>query len=428
MGTTAPRVSEFLSTFEPVVSPRGPLLLASDGSQASDAAFPMARALAAHTGAPVQVISALVPNVMPTYALDAIPTPAIPVSALVAGRQETVREQMARLVSDTPWPVTIRAGDPVREIVRQAEETEARAIVVGRGRHDLLDRILGGESVLRLLQLGDTPVFAVSSELEALPKRVVIATDFSVFSVYAARVALDFVAPDAWVQLVHVAPPFGGNAQVLREFSEEYRREATKTFSTLVAQLRRPGLTFDTMLLDGNASARLVEHLEAVHADLVVTATHGYGFLRRMMLGSVTAQLVRSAPCSVLCVPGSARTLALARAQAMAHHQQTRVLSPEQLDAELAAFSARNLGRECTVEVHQTDIGVHPIGRHLVFSGASLDGPDGRIVLMFGDAAAGHLSHQVRGTGQVELMADPEGRDQLLRISYGGGLTQLVFD
>ncbi len=427
MGSTVPRIGEFLSTFEPVVSPRGPLLLASDGSQASDAAFPMARALSISMGTPVQVISAMAPNVMPTYVIDAM-SPPPPVDALMSGRQDSVQEQMARLASDTLWPVTIRSGDPVREIVHQAKETEARGIIVGRGRHDLLDRLLGGESVLRLLQLGNTPVFAVSSELEALPKRVVIAADFSVFSVYAARVALDFVAPDAWIQLVHVAPPFGGNAQVLREFSDEYRREATKAFSTLVGQLRRPGLTFDTLLLDGNASTRLVEHLAAVQADVVVTATHGYGFFKRMMLGSVTAQLVRTAPCSVLCVPGSARTLALARAQALAHQQQTRVLAPEQLNAELAAFSARNAGRECAVEVHRSDIGVHPIGRHLVFSGASPDGPDGRIVLMFGDAEAGHLSHQVRQHEEVELHADREGRDQMLRVRHADGVTQLSFE
>lgn len=112
---------------------------------------------AAHTGAPVQVISALVPNTMPTYAFDAMPMPGVPVNVLMATRQESLRAQMDRLVPDAPWPVTVRGGDPVREIVRQARETEARVVVVGRGKHDLVERILGGESVLRLLQLGDTP-------------------------------------------------------------------------------------------------------------------------------------------------------------------------------------------------------------------------------------------------------------------------------
>jgi len=428
MGTSEPRINDFLSTFEPVVAPRGPLLLASDSAPASDAAFPMARALAAHTGAPVQVISVLVPNTMPTYAFDAMPMPGVPVNVLMATRQESLRAQMDRLVPDAPWPVTVRGGDPVREIVRQARETEARVVVVGRGKHDLVERILGGESVLRLLQLGDTPVFAVSSDLEVLPKRVVIATDFSVFSIYAAQVALDFIAPDAWVQLVHVAPSLSGTAPMLRDFAEEYRTQARSSFAELIAHLHRPGLTFDSVLLDGTASVRLVEHVSAVGADLVVTATHGYGFLRRMVLGSVGAELVRSASCSVLCVPGSARTLAQARAQAVALHQQTRRLSVERLDTELADFSARNAGRECTVEVHQPDIGVQPIGHHLVFAGASLDGPEGRVMLMFGDTTSGHLTHQVRGRGHVDVIADQEGRDRVLRISYSDGQTQLVFD
>ncbi len=433
MGSTTPQLSEFLSTFEPLAAPRGPLLLASDGSQASDSAFPMAQHLAEHTAAPVRVISALLPNAMPTFAIDAMPLPTMPVKALIDSRHESIAGQMARMVpsvasSAAAWPVSIRAGDPVREIVRQAEETDARLIVVGRGKHGLIERVLGGETVLRLLQLGDTPVFAVKRAHDTLPLRVVIATDFSVFSIYAAQVALDLVASDAWVQLVHVAPPLGGSAPMVQEFAGEYRVQAARSFDELIAHLRRPGMNFSAQLLDGDAASSLVQHLAAVDADLVVTATHGYGFLRRMILGSVTAELVRLASCSVLCVPGSARTLAQARAQAIAMHQQTRQLPAEQLDAELAAFSVRNAGRPCTVEVHQRDIGVQPIGHHLAFAGASADGPEGGIVLMFGDTTHGHLTHQVRGQDHVELIADQEGRDRVLRISYSSGQTQLVFD
>ncbi|HEY0928967.1 MAG TPA: universal stress protein [Gemmatimonas sp.] len=429
MGSTTPKLSEFLSTFEPVAAPRGPLMLASDGAQPSDAAFPMALHLSAHTGAPVQVVSTLMTHVMPTFAIDAMPVPTVPMNVLLDGRLEAIQGQMARLLPPSvTWPVSVRSGDAVREIVHQAREADARLIVTGRGKHGLLERVLGGETVLRLLQLGDTPVLAVSQEHHALPKRVVIATDFSVFSIYAAQVALELVSADAWVQFVHVAPSLDGTAPMLQEFASEYREQAARSFEELMSHLRRPGLTLSAQLLEGDAAAAIGQHAHAVDADLIVTATHGYGFLRRMVLGSVTAELVRTAPCSVLCVPGSARTLALARAQAIARHRQTRRLAAEHLDAELAAFSTRNRGRACTVEVRQRDIGVQPIGHHLAFAGASLDSPQGGIVLMFGDADHAHLSHQVRGREQVELIVDEEGRDQVLCITYDGGQTQIVFD
>ena len=41
-------------------------------------------------------------------------------------------------------------------------------------------------------------------------------------------------------------------------------------------------------------------------ADLLVVGSRGYGALRRVMLGSVSAELMRSAPCPVLVMPRGA--------------------------------------------------------------------------------------------------------------------------
>jgi nucleotide-binding universal stress UspA family protein len=431
MSATATRVSEFLGRFDPVQTPAGPLLVASDANPASDAAFPMARALSLHTGAGVQVISALRPNAMPTYAFDAVPYPVVPTPEVLEGREALVKSQMARLVpAAAPWPVAVRTGDPVREILDVVQAQDVRLIIVGRGRHGLLERVLGGESVLRLLQLGETPVLAVERTLERLPRRVVIATDFSVFSIYAAQVALELVAPDAQIELVHVAPPLSESGPVLRDFAREYREQAAASFAQLIDRLQRPGMHFSSLLLDGNASTRLVEHLTASEADLMVTATHGYGFLRRMVLGSVAAELVRSAPCSLLCVPGSARTLAAARAQATALHDCTRVLSMERLDAELFELSVRNTGRGCTVEVSQRAIGNKPLGHHLPLVGVTFDARARDITLMFGASIleGAHLSHVVPGVLTVELVSDGAGRDQVLKIAHEEGMTLVMLE
>lgn len=430
----SPVVTDFLEASDAVQPPRGPLLVASDASIASDAAFPMARTLAVHTGAAVHVISAMRPNAMPTYAFDAMPYVAPPSPELLDSRAAQVSSQLERLVPDvavrTPWPVLVRSGDPVREIAAMAHDLDARLIVVGRGRHGLVERILGGETVLRLLQLGETPVLAVEHTLERLPKRVVVTTDFSAFSVYAAQVAISLSAPDATIELVHVAPNLTEHAPVLREFAQEYRAQAAASFAAMVTQLQQPAITFETTLLEGNASTRLVEHLTTHRADLVASATHGYGFLRRMMLGSVAAELVRSAPCSVLCVPGSARTLAAARAKATALHDRTHVLPRESLDAELAAFTARHRHHPCTVEVNQRDIGAHSMGHHLPLAGITYEPAANTITLMFGPSAeeGRHLSHQLRQCETVEVVVDGNGREQVLRVRHGGGQTIVLLE
>lgn len=427
-------LTDFLDSPTAVKPPRGPLLVASDASAASDAAFPLARTLAAQLGVGVQVISAMRPNAMPTYAFDAMPYVAPPSPELLDCRAAQVTSQIERLVPEAaahaPWPVLVRTGDPVREIVAVAHDVEAQLIVLGRGRHGLVERVLGGESVLRLLQLGETPVLAVEHTLECPPKRLVVATDFSLFSVYAAQVALSVSAPDAVVELVHVAPNLTEHAPILREFAQEYRAQAATSFAAMIDRLQRPGVTFETTLLEGNASTRIVEHLVTHPADLVVSATHGYGFLRRMMLGSVAAELVRSAPCSVLCVPGTARTVAAARANATALHDRTHLLPRESLDAELAAFSARHRAHPCTVEVNQRDIGAHSIGHHLPLAGITYEHAADTITLMFGPSAeeGRHLSHQVRQCDSVEVVADGNGREQVLRVRHRGGQTIVLLE
>lgn len=429
---TAPM--ELLGPLSPVQPPHGPVLIASDASDASDATFPVARLLAVHTGASIEVMSAVQPTSVPMYAFDAMPTLGLTTAELVAQRTTQVRGQLARLVPDMAEravrPVTVRSGEPVGEIVQRARELDARVIVVGRGRHGMLERTMGGESVLRLLQRGETPVLAVDPGLERLPRRVVIATDFSAFSVYAAQVALPLCAPDATVELVHVAPNLTEHAPGLGDFANEYRTQVQASFRAIIDRLAQREMTFETTLLEGNVSTRLMEHLERHPADLIVTATHGYGFLRRVMLGSVAAVLVRSAPCSVLCVPGTAHTHAAARAQTPVPSNQTRAIPLDTLDAQLAAFTERHRGHACTVEVQRRDIGTHALGHHLVLAGMSYEAAGRILTMSFGpsEEPGNHLSHQVPGCEQVVVVSDASGRERRLVVKQGGGVTELQLE
>jgi nucleotide-binding universal stress UspA family protein len=433
MPTNMPNIrpaTDLLNTFAPTVAPAGPILVATDASPASDAAFPMARLLAASLNTPVEVVSAMQPTTMPMYAFDTIPYPMLAEPYLVEGRHAMIDRQMARTVpSATPWPIRVRVGEPLHEIVDDARGIDARVIVVGRGRHTAIARTFGGESVLRLLQLGDTPVLAVEPGAEALPKQVVIATDFSAFSLYAAQVAISLIAPGATVRLVHVGPAISDADVTLQEYAEGYAKEAEKGFALLKEHFEPHGFTLETVTLHGNPSDRLIEYLDAINADLVVTATHGYGFLRRMVLGSVTTELVRSAPCSVLCVPGRARTIAAARANATMN-QQTRSYALNVLDAELHAFTTRNAGRTCSIEMDRRDFGAQPLGHGMPLVGATYDKHDRSISLMFGASSllGEQLTHRLPGCESVHTIATAEGRDQVMRIVHEGGQTLMLLD
>ncbi|WP_411278914.1 universal stress protein [Gemmatimonas sp.] len=424
------RATEILNSFEPTVTPSGPILVATDTSPASDAAFVMASLLAASANAPVQVVSALRPNTMPMYAFDSLPYPMLAEPYLVEGREAMIGRQMERIAPSAPaWTVRVRVGEPLHEIVDEARSIDARVIVVGRGRHTALARAFGGESILRLLQLGDTPVLAVEPGVDALPKNVVIATDFSAFSLYAAQVAVSMIAPGATVRLVHVGPAISDADATLQAYADGYTKEAEKGFALLKEHLEPRGFMLETVSLHGNPSDRLIEYLDANSADLVVAATHGYGFLRRMVLGSVTTELVRSAPCSVLCVPGRARTIAAARANANAK-QQTNSYAIDVLDAELNAFTTRNAGRACSIEMDRDDFGAQSLGHGMPLVGATYDKHDRSVTLMFGASGllGEHLSHRIIGCESVHTIAHGDGRDQVMRIVHEGGQTLLLLE
>lgn len=430
MTTTARPLSDSFATYQPSPRVSGPIVVASDTSSQSDAAFPLAHALAQRANTTVHVVSALRPFAMPMYAFDSMPIVVETDAAVRASRAAVVEAQRDRTVSAAAtWPVTVRTGEPAREIVDFAQSIDARVIIVGRGRHAALQRALGGETVLRLLQLGDTPVLAAEAKLEAAPRRVVIATDFSEFSLYAAQVALPLLADDAQVALVHVAPPFAETDQILLDRAIAYRNQAMHGFAQLREQLRRDRLTFEEVYTVGNPSDELMKVIRAKDADLVVTATHGYGFLRRMILGSVAAELIRHAPCSVLCVPGSARTLLAARARP-ATSSRTTTLDNSVLDAELRAFSDRNQGRSCVVEVDRRDLGAQILGYALPLVGATHDRITGIVSLMFGASTleGQHLTHAVPNVSSVDLVHDDDGRDQVLRVAHAGGQTLLLLE
>jgi nucleotide-binding universal stress UspA family protein len=57
-------------------------------------------------------------------------------------------------------------------------------------------------------------------------------------------------------------------------------------------------------LIRGRAAAAIVRFAEEEHLDLLVVASHGHRGLRRLVVGSVTEEVVRAAPCPVLVVRG----------------------------------------------------------------------------------------------------------------------------
>ena len=63
-----------------------------------------------------------------------------------------------------------------------------------------------------------------------------------------------------------------------------------------------PGISVTTKIIEGVPKDAIVEEAQSWGADLIVLGSHGYGRVRRVVLGSVASAVVAKAPCSVQVV------------------------------------------------------------------------------------------------------------------------------
>jgi nucleotide-binding universal stress UspA family protein len=146
--------------------------------------------------------------------------------------------------------------------------------------------------------------------------RILCPIDFSDFS----RRALDYAVGiarwyDAAVTALHVQPinvppaalapgaPVVAEPIVMSTVDRELLREELRAF---VDAERADGVAIDVELREGPVWREIVATAESLPAHLLVVGTHGRSGFERLLLGSVTEKLLRTAPCPVLTVPRAA--------------------------------------------------------------------------------------------------------------------------
>lgn len=405
----------------------GPLLVATDGSKSSDAAFPAAMLLADHMQAAVEVLSVVEPlPLIPEYPVSA-PTSYL-TQELVEPFLRRATEQVKSL-GTADWPVDVEPGHPIAVISREAKDRKAQLIIVGLNHHDTLDRLLSGETMVGLVRRSQVPVLAVSPSFQRLPRRVVIAVDFSRASKATMRAALMILEEPATVYLVHVKVATDGPLSETELVAREYELALPEAFEQITAGVDIPaGIRIERVTLRGNVSRTILEFAESVDADLLVAGSHGRGAIRRLIVGSVATRLLRETPCSILIVPRAAEAyLAGEPTEVVPDSAMLPVTSD--WAPRLSAFTRRNAARRVVLEIDDPEIGSQAEATDYPFLGADFDHQTGRVEIMLGDPELGgrHLTHSVSGVTSIDVLADSSNRDTILRLAHGSGQTLLTF-
>jgi nucleotide-binding universal stress UspA family protein len=109
--------------------------------------------------------------------------------------------------------------------------------------------------------------------------------------------------------LLHVTEPDpsfvgleAGPEEVQHQVASELQH-AQDELDALADRLRAKGYTVDTLLVPGPTVQTIVEQAEKLDADVIVMGSHGRGKLFDLVVGSVSAGVIRESPVPVLVVP-----------------------------------------------------------------------------------------------------------------------------
>jgi nucleotide-binding universal stress UspA family protein len=192
-----------------------------------------------------------------------------------------------------------------------AEEIEVDLILVGSAHHGRAGQAIAGSTGVALLHgspcaVGIAP-HGYRDQASAGIGGIVVGYDGSPESQRALAAACE-LAPRAHAKLKLVAvaePPVVGTGKggatgwhELREAIEGIMRERLSEAESKVPE----GIDLDTRLVTGEPAQALADVANAP-GTLLLVGSRGYGPLRRVLLGSVSTRLVRSAPCPLIVTP-----------------------------------------------------------------------------------------------------------------------------
>jgi universal stress protein A len=141
-------------------------------------------------------------------------------------------------------------------------------------------------------------------------KKILVPTDFSQASREALRYACTLAGTlNASICLLHAIENeylAGGYMEYYApppEYFEQVEREARKNLEGMLTPEEQAQYKATFVQRTGSPAREILNYIrEQGDIDLVVMSTHGRGGVGRLMMGSVTDKVVRSAPCPVLTI------------------------------------------------------------------------------------------------------------------------------
>lgn len=88
----------------------------------------------------------------------------------------------------------------------------------------------------------------------------------------------------------------------VEEIGERRQKAADAKIAEIADKIRAEGVEVETLITLGSAFVDIVSTARTRNTDLIILSTHGWGFVKHVLMGSTAERVVRKAPCPVLTV------------------------------------------------------------------------------------------------------------------------------
>lgn len=282
----------------------GPVIVGVDGSPESQTAAAAGWRVAQAAGVDCHLVHA---SADMRSSLDLAGT-GVAVDDLQSAVLNRARSQIIATLTDSVPPqvlndLIVRVGRPTNVLTDLVEETHAGIVVLGGKHHSALGRWLGGSTVQHAVRRLSVPLLVTAGDLQLRP-RVLVAVDLS----YAALPTLDQAVDLARLlgsplRALHVLEPMPNTPELPFPMDAgAYEADARERLDKFVW----PGLPVPDhhkVVRRGIALETIAEEATAWRADVIVVGSHGKGWVDRLIIGSLTEDLLNNLPSAVLVIP-----------------------------------------------------------------------------------------------------------------------------
>lgn len=258
------------------------ILVAHDLSPDADLALQRAAGLARLTGARISLL----------HVLDDRDSSNDEQAARTLLQQRLQQNELSQI---EPW---IRRGQPVEEILTQAEGLEADLLVMGR-HHKGSNQGFAGTTLERIMLESPAPLLLVITPADAPYQRAMAALDFSRCASRAMQCAWELLGDGAELHALHVhemAEVHGPDPEGLALQQELF----DQLVEDIQQQLPDNGALLSYSLYQGERNNCMDAALRDLQPQLLALGSHSRGEMSSALLGSLARQFLDNPPCDLL--------------------------------------------------------------------------------------------------------------------------------